>query len=112
MISAHRREILRKANLKWRTINRERHNALARAWQKANPDKRSRISQNYFANHVEAYRQRNQRSYAKCRDELSTGYIRRYIARKTGLKASDVTLELVEAKRSQLKVYRLLKETT
>lgn len=103
------RENHRKANLKWRTKNKERVIAATVAWQRANPDKRAKNSQKYFVANREVYRKRNHRSYEKCRDRLSTGYVRLLIARKAGIKAADIPIKLIEAKRSQLMVYRLLR---
>jgi len=67
-----------------------------RNWQKRNPEKLRAI--------VEKYR-------IKSRDKLNDYYVKACIASNTkGLAFKDITPELVEMKRKQLKLYRNVKE--
>lgn len=72
-------------------LNPEKFRAKSRNWTEANPEK-----------HNEIARQSNAR--------LPDAYVRGCLLQGTTLKGSDIPAELIEAKRRQLQVYRLIKE--
>lgn len=80
------------ANREWKRNNPERHKELQRNWAARNPDCRRRAA-------------------AKAAATLSDGYIRSVIAAHgSGLKKSEIPTELVEFKREQLRLHRLLRD--
>jgi hypothetical protein len=67
----------------------------SRVWAKQNPEK------------VKAYSRKNEKRYAK---QLTDSYVRRLLRQHNQLDAADIPQPLVEVKREEIKLKRLLKE--
>lgn len=121
----------------WYAKNRERIIAKSRAWELAHPERAEKNKQEYVNRHpdrrkatVIAYVHKPEVKAAKvakrklspelrslekkCRDNyretLADVYVRRVAAQKLGIKGSELPQTLVDAKRVQLKLQRLIKE--
>lgn len=64
----------------------------------------------YKATREEIRRQRDQYGRVKI-SELRNNYVKHCIRKVTGLRFKDITLEMIEIKREQLKLYRELKKS-
>lgn len=74
---------------------RRRKTAIAKKWANANPERRKSYTRNCMRRQCQS---------------LSDAYIRAKIAHRSGIPCAAIPKELVEAKREQLKLHRLLKE--
>lgn len=118
---AHKEKILLKKRNRY-SKNRERLCERARVLYKENKERRCEVSRkNYLKNRKKIQRNRSvyasnpvnkarararQRAYS---ETLTGGYVRKRLTEDMNIKARDVSEELVELKRAQLKLSRLLK---
>lgn len=83
-----------------------------KTYQKANADKIAEYHKTYQKAYEKAnadkIRERKKAYLKACVDNLTS----RYIASKIGLPISDIPPELIELKRTQLKLHRLIKQKT
>jgi hypothetical protein len=76
-----------------------------RQWAKANPERRKAIAMKWAKLHPEAIKEAARR---RCRD-LMPCYVRYVLTKDSALNASDIPQELVDAKREQLKIRRIVR---
>jgi hypothetical protein len=88
---SHAKDLVEKT-ARWRRANPEKARSLSTKWRVENPEKRKLIIANY--NEKNAIKMLNQDSY---------------IASKIGLRLSQIPKELLELKRVQLQIHRLIK---
>ena len=84
---------IKEINVKWRAENKDKLRKNAAKWKAENKTK-------YYEYH------------AKYRENLADGYVAGRIIQGTILKAKDIPIELIEAKRMQIMIHRKIKEMT
>jgi len=75
-------------------------------------------NQDYYLKYKKKYREQNQdkifeynKKYGKQNiDKIKDNYIKRLLYGNSGIKFQDITSELIEAKREQIKLFRLIKQ--
>lgn len=103
-----RRNYDKDANREWKQANRDRINEQARLRYQEDPERFRRYAREDF----ERNRERRLRKQKDSRDLLSDHYVRRLLA-PDSLDARRMILQsLIEAKRVQLQIKRLIKEKT
>ena len=99
----------------------ERQPAWSKAWRAANPEKRKAQKLKYKDNDIaykrKRYQEKKEELNAKCRgymkekvENLDDIYVRKVLVQGTGLKPSQLPPALVEAKKLQLKIRRMIYE--
>ena len=129
---AANREKVRATAAAWQAANREKVRAMAAAWRVANPEKFRAAVDKWHAAHPEkhkasvakwhaAHPEKHKAAVAKWHAShpgkvkaARVAYVGRlsagYIADLLGVRAKDVPTELMEAKRVEIKLKRLIKE--
>lgn len=92
----------RAKQMKYRAKNRERRNSYSAKYYSENPEKFKANHARYRSKHPEKIKDRNANNTA----ELSNSYVSRTLRMPT----NQVSQQLIEMKREQLKHYRLMKE--
>lgn len=96
-------------NRQWRIEHPERVRLLSKKWRKEHPEYRREVKRRYYGAHPEKKREAVKRSHRRTRANLSDGYVRSVLTEGSALRAADIPNELVELKRCQLKIHRLLR---
>ena len=119
-------------NKKYRKQNRDKILEYGKEYHKQNQDKRNLESKEYYKQNRDKilkyrkeYREQNQDKrkeyykqnqdkrkeyYKQNRDKLEDNYIKNSLSNISGIKFKDISPELIEAKREQIKLYRLIKK--
>lgn len=89
----------------WATKHQEKMSAYKNEWKKRNPEK------TYYSNNKsESAKKRKRRHHEKNRDKLTNTYIANLICQRSALTPKDIPAEMLEAKRLNLTLKRVLKE--
>ena len=136
MTEEERKAARRKYRAKWRMENRERVKEYARKWSANHREEKRRTARVWRANHKDAFKEYYKKyymknrttkrakerewrekhrheisaSYKKGQEALSDPYMKQILAARTALKTKDIPQSLIDAKRSHLKLLRLIKE--
>ena len=111
--SENRKAYMKAYNKAYRKANSENIKAQSKAYRKANSEN---IKAHYKANseHIKAYMKAYNKANSeniKERDKVRVdSLLDSYVVKSLNMKKEEVTPELLELKRDQLKIYRLLKE--
>jgi len=107
------REILRKANLRYRKIHPGREALLRKERYQNDPEFRSRViqhSKNFAKRHPEIVNEKSRKNHKKYCKELTDSYIASALCKKgSPLNVEDIPQTLIDAKRAELKLKRKLK---
>lgn len=95
---------------RYRTENKESLKIKKSQYQKLNWEVRYKYMKEWREKNKERVRFRNKTNLQKYRTSLADWYIKHIFIRKTNLKPSDVTDNIIQAKREQIKVIRLIKQ--
>lgn len=90
--------------------NKSRLRALQSAREKNNRPKYSAIRKNWALAHIDRARAISNKAAKKASANLTNSVVANYLVRGTSMRPSDVPKELIEAKREQWKLVRLIKE--
>lgn len=101
-VAKRRRENLAERSRAYRAANREKMAERKRARQEASREKKTEWSRAWYADNREKAREHSR----KCIEKLSNSYV----AGRIGISTKLAPPDLIEAKREQLKLVRLLKE--
>jgi len=86
-----------------RSDYKEKRKPRDKKWERKNPEKRKK----YWTAYNKRHRERNNKEYREACQKLTDRYVRDRL-RAVGIK--DITKEMIEAKRYQLQLHRLLSE--
>lgn len=107
---AANREARNESQRKRYAANRATRIARSQAYRKAHPEETKARDKLRYLRNQDAYKQAQQRRNVKSRKLLEDTYIKKTLTHGSVLSTVDIPSELVEAKRAQLKLKRLLKE--
>lgn len=94
-------------NKAWQKANRERVNAASYAWKKAHPERMKECTAAWY----EANRDNQNARQAERRKAMPDWYIKYIVITTSSLpKQANIPAEMIEAKRAELKLTRLIKE--
>jgi hypothetical protein len=102
------REIRRKAQDKYQVVHKEKLREMAKEKYWANPEKHRRVVREYY--NTEQGRRAKSDQAARERERLASWYVKRTIIGTDGVSARLIPEELVEVKRQQLQLVRLLRD--
>ncbi len=97
-------------NKAYRKANPEKILAYSKAYYKVNKEKLNDYSKEWAVNNPEKRKVSVNKNALKNKKELSDNYVKRLFIQRTSLTASDIPPELIEIKRQQLILKRLLKQ--
>lgn len=96
----------------WQRANKSRVLGYKASWRESNRDRHNKSSAKRYADQHERLKAINRKNAARyCRD-LEDQYVRNKLRRGTQLGSADIPQPLVEAKRLQLQIKRLVKKVT
>jgi uncharacterized Zn finger protein (UPF0148 family) len=101
---------INKVNSNYRENNREKIAKMKKEYCENNKEKIKEYHREYRENNKEKISERNKKYSKKIIHEIRGSYIRNAINRHMGIKAADIPIELLELKREQLQLHRLIKE--
>jgi hypothetical protein len=106
-------ERLREYNKRYREANKERLILVAKRWQEKNRAARNAYRKKYAEDHPEKTKEWESKSQATSRRELRDSYVKSVLCVGSKiLQHADIPQTLVDAKRAELKLKRLLNEET
>ena len=92
----------------WREVNSDREKARVAAWRAANALRKRNTEVLYYAAHAEAKRASRRERHKRDSASLADGYVCAVLIEGTSLSRRDIPMALIELKREQLQVHRLL----
>lgn len=95
---------------RYRIENKEDLKVKKSQYQKLNWEVRYKYMKEWNEKNKERVRFRNKTNLQKYRTNLADWYLKHIFIRKTNLKPSDVTDNITQAKREQIKIIRLIKQ--
>lgn len=88
----------------------EKSRALARKYRENNLEKSRDRSREWRNNNRDKFHEIQAKSRNKAKEDLSDRWIKKVIAANSKLRTSDIPASLIDAKRIEMKINRLLKE--
>lgn len=99
-------EKLKAIKKKWSSVNAKRVKETKAKWRKENAERVKEVNAKWRKENPERLKEKGQRY----RDNLYDGYVKYVISKKFDIPQKEISRELTEAKRRELKYYRELKQ--
>lgn len=103
-------EKAKKATTNWRERNPDNVQKWSRTSYSKNPEKSKEATTNWRNKNRRRFNENNRKNLKAQRDRMNDTYIKRTLYQGTSLKSADIPEALIEAKREQIKLKRLIKD--
>jgi hypothetical protein len=109
-------ELIKIRKRKYREKNKDKERSDNKAWYEKNKAKAQKYGREKYREKTSTeggraeYNAKSKGKYKRQSENLTDGYVRQVIHRRSTLKHGEIPAELVELKRVQLQIYRLIRD--